>query len=571
MNNKDNIEQTIESSKTEVNENENQSVEIQDEIDFNDIIEMNSKKGRKAKKSKKAKKDKVRFYKKPGFRYSMLATVLSIVFIVVIVVVNVFASMLDNRVNALQLDMTLTQDYTISSENVDYIKKLDKDITVTVAATEDFYTGSYGAYLEQYYYYSDSSNGKLFYQTAQLMKKYPKINSRIKLQFIDPQTPAFDEFNTKYRGEYEMGSIIVECSFTNSKGNAQSRYKILGVDDVYNIETGANQSEYVVSSSKIESALTSALYYVSSEQQDKAVILTGYGCDEATDLVNLLKQNNYDISEISSLITEDIPSDVKTLIIAAPTSDLTPNEVKKIDSFLLGYEEYGRTLIYVASNSQHKLTNLEGMIKEWGISFEEGSVYETDENSASSSDNKFMLLNDGGTDYTKNLRSVQFLCKDMRPMTVDFEQKSSYYTYNIVKSNDTTTVMPSGSKDSWKPDSTSSKKSYSSLALSIYTGGTDEEKNVLSSSVIAVSSLDFYNEQYTTDYSFSNQPVLLDIVNSSAGRIEDSYTFTEKVANSSSFAVTESQSEIIKYICCYVIPVIVIVVAVLVVIRRKRK
>ena len=104
--------------------------------------------------SKKSKKSNIfDFYKKPGFRYSMLASVLSIVFIVVIVGLNICASMLDERFNAMQLDMTTTKDYSISDQNIEYINRLDKEVSITVAATEDFYSnGSYASYVSSYYY-----------------------------------------------------------------------------------------------------------------------------------------------------------------------------------------------------------------------------------------------------------------------------------------------------------------------------------------------------------------------------------------------------------------------------------
>lgn len=536
-------------------------------------------------KPKKTKKQKgIPFYKKPGFRYSMLASVLSIVFIVVIVAVNILASMLDSRISSLQLDMTSTRDYSISNENAEYIKKIDKDITVTVAATEDYYISSYNSFLANNYYINDSTGGKYFNQTIQLLKKYPKINNKIKVQFIDPTTPAFDDYSKNYSGLYTYGSFIVECSFVNSEGKNQSRHKILQAEDLYQTDSESSSSSYYgqssnITGSKVEQALTSALYYVSSEQQDKAAVLTGYGCDSADNLQTLLKDNNYDIEEIDSLTTSNIPDDVKLLIIAAPTSDFTPSEIKKLDDYMQGSEKLGKNIIYVASSFQHALTNLDSFLNEWGIKFSEGTVYETNSKYRSADSGTFMILQDGGTDYTSDNSNGNYICKDMRPISMSFEKSSdgayytstSYYVYPIVKTFESTTVMPRGAKDSWTPESDAVTQEYTAMALSIYAGGANENDKVMQSCILTLASLDFYNSQYSSYYGNANQSTLLSVVNNMVGRQEDTYSVTTKVINTSTFTVSEIQANIIKYAVEIVVPVVTLVVCVIVVIRRKRK
>lgn len=534
--------------------------------------------GVKAHSPKKPKKQKsgVRFYKKPGFRYSMLATVLSIVFIAVIVAVNILASMLDSRINALQLDMTLSKDYSLSADNIEYIKKIDKDVTVTVAATENYYMGgSYSNFLYSNYYYTDTSGGKYFNQTIQLLKKYPKVNGKIKVQFIDPTTPAFNDFNEKYANQYTYGSIIVESEFVNSNGAKQSRYKILQVEDIYATSTDSSSSygDTYINGSQLESALTTALFYVVSEQQNTAAIVTGYNCDSADAVQSLLKQNNYDIIEIDSLTASDIPSNVDLLVFATPQTDLMPSEILKLDAFMKNGGNYRKNILYVASNTQTTLPNFESFLGEWGIQIGSGTVYETDEKYRSTVSNTWMYLKDGGTNYLSDFSGMQYIARDMRPITLKFEQKGeepgSYYTYNLVKTMDSTTIMPSGENDDWTPANNATKQAYSAMAMSVFAVDRDENGRDISSTILALASEDFYSDNYAS--SCANQDALTSIINTMVGRTEQAYTVDNKTITSHTFTPTEIQSNIIKYVCVGVIPVGLLIVGIVIVIRRKRK
>ena len=534
--------------------------------------------GVKTHSPKKPKKQKsgVRFYKKPGFRYSMLATVLSIVFIAVIVAVNILASMLDSRINALQLDMTLSKDYSLSADNIEYIKKIDKDVTVTVAATENYYMGgSYSNFLYSNYYYTDTSGGKYFNQTIQLLKKYPKVNGKIKVQFIDPTTPAFNDFNEKYANQYTYGSIIVESEFVNSNGAKQSRYKILQVEDIYATSTDSSSSygDTYITGSQLESALTTALFYVVSEQQNTAAIVTGYNCDSADTVQSLLKQNNYDIIEIDSLTASDIPSNVDLLVFATPQTDLMPSEILKLDAFMKNGGNYRKNILYVASNTQTTLPNFESFLGEWGIQIGSGTVYETDEKYRSTVSNTWMYLKDGGTNYLSDFSGMQYIARDMRPITLKFEQKGeepgSYYTYNLVKTMDSTTIMPSGEKDDWTPANNATKQAYSAMALSVFAVDRDENGRDISSSILVLASEDFYSDNYAS--SCANQDALTSIINTMVGRTEQAYTVDNKTITSHTFTPTEIQSNIIKYVCVGVVPVGLLIFGIVIVIRRKRK
>ena len=69
---------------------------------------------------------------------------------VCLVAFNVLATVLSERFTAFSIDMTASSDYTISKENKEYIKKIDKPVTIILTCSEDYYLNSYVSYISQY-------------------------------------------------------------------------------------------------------------------------------------------------------------------------------------------------------------------------------------------------------------------------------------------------------------------------------------------------------------------------------------------------------------------------------------
>lgn len=532
------------------------------------------KSARNKKSGRKSSKNKVRFYKKPGFRFSLLASVLSIVFVALIVIVNILATMLDSRINALQLDMTSNNDYTLTEENVGYIKKVDKPVTVTVVGTESYYINSYG-YDLQNSLYSDTSSGKYFNQTVNLLKKYPKVNDNITVKFVDPQTPEFTDMREKY-GDQEYGSFIVESQFKDEKGTQRSKHKILTIEDIYQVQSSTDsQSSYSygqmdIVGSKLEQSLTSALYYVTAEDNYTAAILTGYNGDDASNIKTLLEDENYDVQEISSLLEQDIPENVNLLILNAPTYDLTPAEIKKLDEYMSNGKNLGKNIVYLASSAQYKLPNLDSFLEEWGLKFESGTVYETNDNYHASNDNSWAILQDAGSDLLSGMGDVYYAAKNMRPMTLKFEQSDKYQTYSLIKTQDSATIMPQGAKSDWKPADNAVKQEFVSMALCTQSGKNSDDEMV-TSNILAISSSDFINYNSYSSRVYGNHEAFMKIINNIVGVEDTTMSVQPKSIKNATFVPTETQANVIKYIVVGIVPIITLAVGIVVVIRRKRK
>ncbi len=524
--------------------------------------------------------NKVPFYKKNKFKFNTVSTTIIVVFMVCLVAFNVLASVLSDRFTAFSIDMTSSSDYTISKENREYIKKIDKPVTIILTCTEDYYLSSFATYISQYY--TDKSGGKYFNQTVELLKNYKKINPKIDVKFVDAQTPDFNVYKERYAdADISVGDIIVDYTYDDN-GVEKTKYKVLAFEDLYTIEEVSDYESYTSSSygsiggSSVETAVTSALFFVTKETNDKIALLTGYGSADVENYVKSLDVNGYEYVKISDLTVEDIPEDATMLMIASPSLDLSQSDVKKIDEFLLGKPgdkdfKYNRTLIYLTSDTQFDTPNLDGLLEEWGIVFEDGTVYETDDNKHASNSNEIILLEDTESEFTTGINAnLSYISEHLRPMKLKFEASGKFNTYEIIKSSETCVVKPYKASSTWDPNA-ENMSSYSSVVLSRYATEDTEKDAARFSNVLAVASVDFIGEEYSNTSYLANDSLMLSLINTCAGRISDTYEIENKKIDYSSFTPTQSQSYTIFAICVVIIPVLTVAMGIVLFVIRKRR
>lgn len=527
--------------------------------------------------SKKVK-NKIPFYKKNKFKFSTISTVIIVIFMICLVAVNILASFLSDRFTAFSVDLTSSSDYTISDKNREYIEKIDKPITILLTCTEEYYVSDYLLNINQYY--TDTSGGKYFKQTIELLKNYEKINKNITVKFVDATTPAFNEYKERYSSDdLTLGDVIVDYTYTTNNDTEKTKYKVISLEDLYVIEQNSDSTYSTygsITGSSVETSVTSALYYVTKEQQDKIAVITGYGSADVSDYLNNLEISGYDYTEISDLEIDDIPDDATMLMLAAPTLDLTQKDVKKIDEFLLGKAgdnefNYGRSLIYFASNSQTDTPNLDGLLEEWGITSQTGTVYETDPNKHSSSSNTVILLEDAGSDFTTELNTnLSYITDNIRPMKIKFESSGKFNTYEILKSSDTCVVQPYKNSDSWNAKN-ENQSSFSSLILSRFATEDTEKDSARFSNVLAVGSIDFISSTYLSGSYIGNDELMLAMLDVCANRQTETYEIDNKEINQALFTPTEIQANTIFIICVIIIPLITIGIGIAQFVIRKRR
>lgn len=554
----------------EENKNLNPEIELEEveieEIDITDkkaIKKQNKVKSNKAPKKAKLIKNQA-LLKRGGYAMGITAVVLA-----GIIVLNVLIAVLAERVN-LEFDMSLTAQNSISEENIEFIKELDKDVNVTVCAKAEDYVGQYMTYYAQEYGVAqDYSN--YYKQTINLIEKYNDYNKKIKIDYIDPQSTEFTQISSKYSNEtIKYGDIIV-----TSNNNGNERHKIIGYKDIYVLAEDESYASYgysmsTVESNNIETALTSAISYVTSSKSKKVAFITGHSKNDfSEDYRKLLQTNNYEVDIISDAIVNNISDEYDALFIVAPTTDFIDTELNAIAKFLENDSKYEKGLVFFADASAPYLPNLSAYLEEWGIAVGEGILFETDSQNFIP-DEPTTLGSYAASDDSINDGISTCITGYNVPIKALFEEENAYKVTSLITTPDTTVNAPVGTPNNWTGAGEYKGESYATVIQSERMA-YDKDNNEINNFVFAFSSVEFIHSEYSEMAQISNKNISFAAAERAVGAEDSGISFVSKTIENQSFsnAVTQSSSNVINIIFMILLPVGLIATSIYVYIRRK--
>ena len=548
-------------------ENKNLTPETEENVDAveNKTADTTSKKNRKAKKEKKAKKLKNQaLLRKGSFSVAITAAVLA-----GIILFNVLVGALSNRF-VLEFDMSAEKENSMSEENIDYIKGLKTEIEITVCATPDDYVGGYMDYYAQKLYSVSDDATDYYKQTVTLLDKYSAYNNKITLRYVDTQDSEFTEISSKYSNEsLTYGDIIVSCT-------ENEHYKIVGFEDIYKLNEDTTYASYgyttnTVAGNNIETAVTSAIAYVTSDKIKNVALLTGHSKQDYTsDYQALLKDNNYEITVISDSMIGSISKEYDAVIIPAPTTDFLGSELEALSEFLDNDGKLGKGLIFFADASAPYLTNFYDFLGEWGIAVGEGILFET--NSQNYMPEDPMTMGTYPTSSDNDITKGMNLCITGYnvPITAAFEAEGRITVTSLMSTPESVVAAPVGTAANWTGADEYPKQSYSSVVQS-KTVNYDSDNNELKSYVFAFSSVEFIYSSYNEQSSVSNKNITLAAAERAVGAEDTGISFVSKTITNESFAdsVTESSLRVVRAIFMIIFPIACVVIGIYIFIRRK--
>ncbi len=494
---------------------------------------------------------KTNFFNSRRLKHGTLATVMTIVFIAAIVFVNIIATILLEKF-PLNIDLTMDQSYAMAEDSIKFLKTVDQEVTIWFVGSEtDLANGSY--------------MGNSFYdaQALNTLKLCTQHNSKIHLDFVDLSKNP--QLATKYQdAQVSNGSIIVESDL---------RYKVMQYSDMFDLNYDNYYTTYEVEieGSNVESELISAIMYVTEEEPAEIVLLTNNSPTDISGLKTLLQKNNYSFTEVN-LLTEDIPSDAKLVMIAAPATDYTTAQVEKLEVYLNNAGKFGKKLVYIASYEQGDLPNLEGYLaSDWGIQVEKGMLYETD------SANQYMspyyglqsLTGDMFTDEMESTGEPVF-APGARPLTLTFETSGATKTTSVIKSSETSIIQPPDADENWKPDAATAK-SYVIAAESTRTKYEEETNDELTSHVVVFGTPDFFLEDFLTWDSVLNGEFSIAMFNELSGKEENAFNIVPKYENTGTIEATTATANVILVIFVFLVPPITLITGLLIWIKRRHR
>lgn len=523
-----------------------------------------------------SKKDKISnkyLFKRGGYAVAVIALVLAGA-----VVLNLLVGFLADRFD-LEYDLTSDKKNSISDENRDYIKNVDKDVVIYLIASSP--SEYYGGYME---YYANQSNytastSDYYVQTTRFLELYDELSDHITVKYMDPYGTQMSELVSKYPESFAYGDILVTSSFTTKDGIALDNYRLLTLPDIYIAEDTSGMAaygydRYYITGSCLETSLTSAVASVTSEETKKVAFLSSHSKASAFEYYRgVLKLNNFIVEDITDDILKSISPDYDVVVICAPQKDFTKDELVALSEFLENDGKLGKTLLFYGDTGYQNLPNLYNFLGEWGIAAESGIAMETDPDLYGQDDHA-TFVSYGQTSAPFKVGNL-FVSGYNVPMYESGQGYAGRTTQTFIGTNGTSVIVPVNTDVAADIDENLEKRRLSCGIISTEQDFDNDAKKSIFSYVVAFSSIDFISQEYIENYgsAVDYSGAALNTIRYATGMNEVEIVFQNKTIDATKelYVVSSSSVKAMRWIFICVIPVAILAVAFVIFFRRRNK
>lgn len=467
------------------------------------------------KTGKKAKKTSA-FFHSEKFKHGSAATAFTAGFIAVVILLNVIVGILVDRYPSLNLDITKNSNNTLSAEALEIVDKVDIPVEITICATKAACeNGSVSEYSGDYS------------EVNSLLTKAAERNSNITLKYVDLDADPI--FAQQYKSDsIATGDVVVK---------SDKRYRVLTSSDLFTSSTDSSTYETTYYSN-VDSSLASALNAVMADTMPIVAFETGH--DEQMDTTGykkVLENNSFEVEDFS-LLTEDIPENTQILVLSCPKTDLTDEEITKVETYLHNTDlAANRSLIVMYSAGYGDLTTLDAYLAEWGLSCNTSTVI-AETSSSKYYSNQLITFSDVGTDVTLNSSSTTYsnlLTPYSSPVTLSGTSIGLKSLYSIVSSSDTATVISTG-------DTTQTISKGSSTIIGLSQETVKSGSDSYYANVILSGSAMMFNSTFLTSSVFGNGSFVADLSRYATGTTSSTtdVVTTKRELYTKDISVTES-------------------------------
>lgn len=350
-------------------------------------------------------------------KYGSMAVVLTVVFIVVVVGVNILVNLAAQRFT-LRLDFSSEQLFTLDPETVDLLEGLNKDVEIIVLGEESAYRAQ-----------SSTTGTSPYKYLVETTDNYAKTSDRVKLAYVN------HIYNPQY---FTSRGIALDDGTGNDPllvvySPDTGRYRLIKTSVV-------NELQYMA----LESRMTAAVNYVTRDNLQSIALVTGHG--EAVDSMAyyemLMEDNGFDVSYLTLQEVDAIPEEIDILVINNPQRQYSDGDISKIDTFLSNGERLGKHLMVFGDLTMKTNPKLEDYLNlVWGVSFGKENIFDNKRNIYTLSTYAPLLR----ANYTQEYLVGDLLPYSMyvelgkaRPVNMTFagESKDDTFLYTVLGTHD---------------------------------------------------------------------------------------------------------------------------------------
>ena len=454
------------------------------------------------------------------------SVVLALVVLAILVAVNVLFSVLPSKFT--QFDISAAQLYSLTSDTKVVATNLDKDVTI----------------------YWITQAGQESTVLDKLLDRYQDLSDHITVIKKDPD--IYPTFVQQYTDETVVNnSLVVECG-------DKSRY--ISYNDIYQVDTASYYTTGSVSQSfDGEGQITSAIDYVISDELPKIYLLSGHGEGALSDTFSdeLTRRNYESVADFSLLNVDEIPDDCDTLLINAPTSDISDEELTMLRDYVQGG---GKLLVFSGPQKDAELTNLDALLTDYDITVNNGVVVDNDREHYAFTAPYVLMPDIASSDITD-------------PLT----EESSHVIVPIaqgltVGSNSSVTALLTTSDEAFSKAAGYAMTTYDkedgdtdgpfTLAVSITDSNADGK-------IVWVSTDYLLDDMYNSYSSGANLDFVMNGLSWMIGK-NDAVSIRAKSLNNTYLTISSSSATVLKIVMIGVIPVCFLLLGIDEVLRRRK-
>lgn len=246
----------------------------------------------------------------------------------------------------MQYDQSQNRVFTMSKESEDYLRGMEKDVTVYVMSEKE----------------------RVEMPVEKTLENFDAFSDHVRIEYVDlTKNP---QFAAKYTDEtVTSGDLIVVCG--------ENAVRVPS-SDLFQTEIDYQTFSETVTGIDAEGQLVSAIAKVTSDKKTVMKVISGHGEFGINDLglmFSSLKKIGIEPVECNLLSVESI-EDCEMILIAAPLEDYTETDCKKVTDYL---KNGGRAVIISGySENGKELSNFNSLLGDYGVTISEGLVEETD-------------------------------------------------------------------------------------------------------------------------------------------------------------------------------------------------
>ena len=432
---------------------------------------------------------------KKHLKQGSYSSIMTVIVLAVIVVINLIVAQIPT--SKTQIDLSTQKMYSITDETKTALKDLDQDVTL-------------------YYIVQKGSEDDTI---EKLLEHYDELSDHIKVETKDPD--LYPKFTSQYTDQtVAANSVIVVCG---------DKSKVVSNSDMW--ETSTNYQTYQTQTTGFdgEGQITSAITYVTSENNPKVYWVTG-------------------------------PEDAEELVIMSPTTDFSEDEANKVITYL----ENGGKLLMFTSYTGTDMPNLDSILENYGVKRSSGIVVETDSQHYYPQMPYYLLPNIQSDDITTEVKSNYILM----PVAQAIQKLDSYRDTITIKSLLTTTedayIENDPENSTWSKNADSETGAFD-LGVSITETVDDKETQI-----IYFSSASMLSSQIDQAISGANSKLAATALTSMCD-VEQTVVIPSKSTSYTNLVFTQGAVNTWSIITIAGIPLVLVVIGVMIWMKRRKQ